>query len=89
MNKRENVESSSSCIGLSGMLTVLFVGLKLTHYIDWSWWWVLSPTLIPIGLLLLIFLFFALWAYGCDLLDFLEKKKKKREEKEKRNASEI
>jgi hypothetical protein len=69
------------------MLTVLFVGLKLTHYIDWSWWWVLSPTLIPIGVLLLIFLFLALWAAGRDLLDFLEKKK--REEKEKRNAGEI
>ena len=25
------------------MLTVLFVGLKLTEYIDWSWWWVLAP----------------------------------------------
>jgi hypothetical protein len=87
MNKRENVESSSSSIGLSGMLTVLFVGLKLTHYIDWSWWWVLSPTLIPIGVLLLIFLFLALWAAGCELRDFL--KNKKRKEKEKRNASEI
>jgi hypothetical protein len=25
------------------LLTVLFVGLKLTNYIDWSWWWVVSP----------------------------------------------
>jgi hypothetical protein len=25
------------------LLTVLFVGLKLTGYIAWSWWWVLSP----------------------------------------------
>jgi len=32
------------------LLTILFVGLKLTHYIDWSWWWVLSPTLFQIGL---------------------------------------
>lgn len=24
-------------------LTVLFIGLKLTGHIDWSWWWVLSP----------------------------------------------
>ena len=27
----------------AGLLTVLFVGLKLTGYIAWSWWWVLSP----------------------------------------------
>lgn len=25
------------------LLTVLFIGLKLTGYIAWSWWWVLSP----------------------------------------------
>jgi hypothetical protein len=30
-------------IGFLGLLTVLFVGLKLTSHIDWSWWWVLSP----------------------------------------------
>lgn len=29
------------------LLTLLFIGLKLTHYIDWSWWWVLSPLWIP------------------------------------------
>jgi uncharacterized protein (DUF983 family) len=28
---------------LPALLTVLFVGLKLTNYIAWSWWWVLSP----------------------------------------------
>ena len=35
--------SSSSGIGFVGMLTVLFVGLKLTETIGWSWWWILSP----------------------------------------------
>lgn len=29
------------------MLAVLFIGLKLTHYIDWSWWWVLAPLWVP------------------------------------------
>ncbi len=29
-------------------LTVLFVGLMLTDFIDWSWWLVLAPTLIPL-----------------------------------------
>jgi hypothetical protein len=38
-----NNSSSSSGIGFTGLLTVLFVGLKLTHVITWSWWWVLSP----------------------------------------------
>lgn len=46
--------SSSSGIGFTGLLTVLFIGLKLTHNIDWSWWWVLSPVLISIGLALVL-----------------------------------
>lgn len=41
-------ESTSSSGGISfvGLLTVLFIGLKLTGYIAWSWWWVLSPVWI-------------------------------------------
>ena len=27
----------------ASLLTVLFIGLKITNHIDWSWWWVLSP----------------------------------------------
>lgn len=30
-------------MGLGGVLTVIFVVLKLTDVIDWSWIWVLSP----------------------------------------------
>ena len=36
-------------------LAILFIGLKLTGYIAWSWWWVLSPLLvIPIMATILI-----------------------------------
>lgn len=51
-----SVESSSSGgIGFLGLLTVLFIGLKLTGYINWSWWWVLSPILIPWSIVLVLF----------------------------------
>lgn len=30
------------------LLTLLFIGLKLTNYIDWSWWWVLAPLWMPL-----------------------------------------
>lgn len=49
------VESSGG-IGFCGLLTIVFITLKLTHTIDWSWWWVLSPLWIPFALVLLIFL---------------------------------
>ena len=34
---------SSHGLSFLGALTVLFVALKLTGYINWSWWWVLAP----------------------------------------------
>jgi hypothetical protein len=43
--------SSSGGIGFCSLLTILFIGLKLTHVIDWSWWWVLSPIWIPLVIL--------------------------------------
>jgi hypothetical protein len=42
--------------GLFGMLTVLFVGLKLTEVIAWSWWLVLAPMWIPIVILIALVL---------------------------------
>lgn len=50
MSKSNN--NNSGGIGFTGLLTVLFIGLKLTHVIDWSWWWVLSPIWISILLVI-------------------------------------
>lgn len=44
----------------STMLTIVFIVLKLTDVIDWSWWWVMSPILIHISLII-IALLFLLW----------------------------
>lgn len=41
-----NVKSISFC----GLLTILFIALKLTNYITWSWLWVLSPLWIPFAI---------------------------------------
>ena len=46
--------NTSSGVGFLGLLTVAFVVLKLTHYIDWSWWLVLGPLYIPLLLVLAI-----------------------------------
>lgn len=61
-NQTENSNSSSSGgIGFVGLLTVAFIVLKLTNYIDWSWWWVWSPLLISTGIWLLIVLPIVIW----------------------------
>lgn len=40
--------SSGSGIGLAGVLFVVFLVLKLTDHIDWSWWWVTAPLWISV-----------------------------------------
>ncbi len=60
------MSDTSSGIGFCGLLTVLFIGLKLTHYIDWSWWWVLAPSWIPIATLITIVLIVAIIALIID-----------------------
>ena len=52
--------NSSGGIGFFGLLTVLFIGLKLTEYIDWSWLWVLSPIWLPITCVIIIALILGL-----------------------------
>ena len=41
-------KSSNSGLSLTNLLVVLFIGLKLTGYITWSWVWVLSPSWISL-----------------------------------------
>ena len=48
--------SASGGIGFCGLLTILFIGLKLCHVIDWSWWWVLSPLWISLARVIVVVL---------------------------------
>ena len=49
--------------GVSGLtlLAIAFIVLKLTHVIEWSWWWVLSPIWIPALILILIAIIGRIW----------------------------
>lgn len=44
-------------VGFCEALLIVFITLKLTDNIDWSWWWVLAPFWIPASLVLSIALF--------------------------------
>jgi hypothetical protein len=46
--------SSSGGIGFLGLLTVVFIVLKLMEVITWSWVWVLAPFWIPMLIILAI-----------------------------------
>lgn len=49
MNEGQNYWNS-----LTTTLLVVFVVLKLTNNITWSWWWVMSPLWIPAVLAVLL-----------------------------------
>ena len=46
--------TNTSGVSFLELITLLFIGLKLTGYITWSWIWVLSPLWIPISITLLL-----------------------------------
>lgn len=49
-------EASSGGIGFAGVLAILFIALKLTGYIKWSWLWVLSPIWITAAIVIFVLL---------------------------------
>ena len=53
--------SSSGGIKFVELLTIVFITLKLTNFIDWSWWWVLSPLWITVAIVITIIAL--VWAY--------------------------
>ena len=48
-----NKPSTSRGIGVTGLLQVAFIVMKLCGIIDWSWWWVLCPCWLTVGFLLI------------------------------------
>ncbi len=59
-NNSGNVVSGG--LGLATVLTLIFVVLKLTKVISWSWWWVLAPLWIDLIIAVLVFVFWIILA---------------------------
>ena len=59
-------KTNNNSIGFIGLLTIVFITLKLTGFIDWSWWLVLSPiwASIILSLFILIVVFIVLGFAG-------------------------
>ncbi len=56
--------SASGGIGLGGVLFVVFLVLKLTHLIDWSWWWVTAPIWIPVLFVIVVLAVIGIFAFS-------------------------
>ncbi|PWN62287.1 hypothetical protein [Chryseobacterium oncorhynchi] len=58
-----NTTNTNYGISFPALLGIVFIVLKLTHVIDWSWWWVTAPFWGSFALAVLIFII-----YGIALL---------------------
>lgn len=56
-------KETTSGIGFGGILFIVFLILKLTNVIAWSWWWVTAPLWITIALNILIIISIALFQF--------------------------
>ena len=53
-------KDNSDGLGLSSILLIVFIILKLCKVINWSWLWVLSPAWISIGIYMIIYIIMAI-----------------------------
>ncbi len=76
-------QTASTSISLYTIVFIIFLILKLTGNIDWSWWWVTSPIWIPIliftGVLVIVFLLGLLYVAttGKNIEELIRKIQKK------------
>lgn len=47
-------EEYTNRIGFTGILQLIFITLKLTGHINWSWWWVFSPILFHVVVIIIL-----------------------------------
>ena len=64
MSSKESNKSGG--IGFFDLLAILFIGLKLTNHIEWSWVWVLSPIWIPFCIAVLFLIIIGIAAIFLD-----------------------
>ena len=78
MSKEVNVSNYGGGISFTGLLTIVFIALKLTGVINWSWLLVLLPMLIPIGVVAVLLFCYLFIAIALIASSYKSKKKDKK-----------
>jgi hypothetical protein len=47
-------KNKNNGLGFGTVLFLIFLTLKLTNYITWSWWWITSPIWIPVAFVMVM-----------------------------------
>ena len=64
MNEKKSAGAGG--IGVTGLLQVAFIVLKLCGVIKWSWWWVLAPAWITAALVVLLVIIWLIICVACE-----------------------
>lgn len=64
-----NSASATSGVGFGTLLFLVFLVLKLTKVIAWSWWWVTCPLWSPIVLVIVVLAIIGIWALIAKMMD--------------------
>ena len=80
------VKVESNGIGLSGAVFIVFLVLKLTGTIDWSWWWITAPLWIPWAIFLVSAILFGA-VYGLLTIAMMIVNRRNREKARARLAA--
>jgi len=59
--------TSTTGISFAGVLFIVFLTLKLTHVIDWSWWWITAPLWGTFALGLVFIIIYVTLAFILDI----------------------
>lgn len=62
-NKTAAARTGSGGVGFCGLLTIVFIVLKLTGVINWSWVWVLAPIWIDLILVVVLLIIVGIFCY--------------------------
>ena len=65
---------SNNGVGFLTLLFLLFLGLKLGHVIDWSWWWVTAPIWGGFALVAIVLVAYAVGLMLVDLAKIVRRK---------------
>ena len=61
MNNNEQIKITKVGPSFLNLLVILFIALKLCGVVTWSWWWVLSPIWIGLGVAALLLTIAFVW----------------------------
>ena len=76
-SKTEIKNNYSYSFPLCSVLFVLFLALKLTGHINWSWWWVTAPLWGPwVALIIVLLAIAVLWLMGIATIELVDRWKK-------------